>query len=346
MSCQDCYNNCTDAIQSDKCVRYTGPAVPELGICTGDPLSSVEKALIDKLLSFADASGVTVPSLTPSCDLLKTFLTQDKSLSALLDGYGKAICSLLSTVAGLSTQQSTPTAFDTGCLTGLSAAPTKDQILQVLLNKACALDTRVGAIEADYVKASGLSTLVTQIITQQSAPSAGPSTQYNQRLVPFFVYEYYGSLSNFDSTGKGLISAGFDKVYLCNGLNGTPDKRGRVAVGAVQNVPGATLDPAIDARVSFGVKQTFGQSQVILSEDQIPAHTHGVNDPGHSHSVAVGNDSASGSKFDNFAKNNGNDHSLPSTVSTTGITLASTGGGAAHTNVQPSIGALFVIYLP
>ena len=48
-------------------------------------------------------------------------------------------------------------------------------------------------------------------------------------MVPYTVVEYYGPLTYFDNTGAG--QGDWDRIFLCNGLNGTPDKRGRVAVG-------------------------------------------------------------------------------------------------------------------
>lgn len=44
MSCQNCYNGCTDII-SDKCTKYTGNNVPELGIENGDSLFSVQQSI-------------------------------------------------------------------------------------------------------------------------------------------------------------------------------------------------------------------------------------------------------------------------------------------------------------
>lgn len=86
---------------------------------------------------------------------------------------------------------------------------------------------------------------------------------------------------------------------LCNGSNGTPDLRDRFIVGA-----GTTYAPAA----------TGGSASVTLDATQLPvhnhaqqgtvttnvdgAHSHSINDPGHSHSTTypyVGNYSGSGS---------------------------------------------------
>ena len=49
MSCQNCYNGCADII-SDKCTKYTGNNVPELGIENGDSLFSVQQSIFSFLL--------------------------------------------------------------------------------------------------------------------------------------------------------------------------------------------------------------------------------------------------------------------------------------------------------
>ena len=71
-----------------------------------------------------------------------------------------------------------------------------------------------------------------------------------------------------------------ENIYLCNGLNGTPDKRGRVPVGAIQLVPGGTPDPAVNPasdplfNYDYAVGNIYGANSITLSSTQIPAHTH------------------------------------------------------------------------
>ena len=57
MSCQNCYNGCTDII-SDKCTKYTGNNVPELGIENGDSLFSVQQSIFSFLLSVIDGTSI------------------------------------------------------------------------------------------------------------------------------------------------------------------------------------------------------------------------------------------------------------------------------------------------
>ena len=56
-NCNNCFNGCTEIV-SDRCVKYTGIAIPSLGIQTGDTLSFVEQALSTFLLSALNGTGI------------------------------------------------------------------------------------------------------------------------------------------------------------------------------------------------------------------------------------------------------------------------------------------------
>ncbi len=178
----------------------------------------------------------------------------------------------------------------------------------------------------------------------------GGSTDYNLRMIPYAPIPYIGSLSNFDNTGKGIAAAGFDKIYLMNGLNSTQDWRGRSPIGAIQNVPGGTLDPAVDptlpanAGTNYVLNQKVGASSVTLTVPQMPAHTHTVLDPGHKHKITgyVGGGTA------NFSAGSGNFwyHNPDTETAVTNIAIGNAGGGLSHTNLQPSIATYFIVYIP
>lgn len=346
MACIDCLNNCPEII-SDKCVEYTGPDVPLLGICSGTSISTVENIIITKLLIALDATGIYPKDLDlTTCASFKTALgTKEPHLANLIQTLIDNQCTLK---ALIDAQNTTPTVFDIKCLTGLSATPTKDEILQAAITTLCAVKASVDLIPSTYVKIIDLEGLVTDIIEGSNGVPA-----YKDRMVPKVAYEYYGELSNFDNTGKGISTLGFDRVYLCNGLNGTPDKRGRTTVGAVRNVPGGTLDSdvnpmlATNPNTNYAVSDKFGKNYVQLSVTELPPHSHGVTDPGHEHNlpsdIQYNGTSAGGES--------GTDEKAPpkngkTTSAKTNITIASTGGGQPHENRQPSIAALYIMYIP
>jgi microcystin-dependent protein len=360
MSCQDCFNGCGE-IFSDNCIKYTERDVPLLGLKTGDPLNKFEAAVVDKLEEFAEGQGIDLSTLDLTCPYMEELFDccKDKNLINILQVLIQSNCTLKGMIELIEEKVGQSYSFNTACLEGLPQNPTAGDVLQAAIVKLCTLSTQYTTISSDYVKASDLNTLIAQYLTSTS----GIATQQNTKMIPHVAYEYYGPLSNFDSSGRGISSVGFDKVYFCNGNNGTPDKRGRVAVGAIQGVPGGALDSEVDptiaanAGTNYSLGQKFGKSFVTLNVTQIPSHQHLLNDPGHKHSTA---------KFYGRNINYGNENSTKvlqegqgnnsvliqpatdnnSTTSTTGITIQAAGGGLSHENRQPSIAANFIMYLP
>jgi len=343
--CVDCFRNC-DLIPSDRCVEYTGPDVACLGICTGDTLYEVEAAIAEKLCAAIDGTGIDLSDVNITCTFLTNILGNNSpTLVGLMNMLVEASCTLKELIDAINITIGATYVFDTACLTG--TLTTRDDIIQAVITKLCAVDVRVAAIEADYVKNSDLCTLVQACLV---GGGGTPSTQYNLRMVPNCPIPYIGPLSNFDNTGAGLSAFNFDKVYLMNGLNGTQDWRGRSPIGAINNVPGGTLDAAVDpslpanAGLNYSLNTKVGASSVTLSVNQMPAHTHGVNDPGHKHSSAfVQQSRPCGSACTPVIEPGSG---INTTTAITGITLQSAGGNQPHTNLQPSIACYYIVYIP
>jgi len=233
-------------------------------------------------------------------------------------------------------------------------------IVQAVINKLCTTVADLDALELDvntnYVKLADLDALIAAYI---ASSSGGVSNQQYLKMVPYVAYEYYGPLSNFDGSGIGIPDNGFYKVYLCNGLNGTPDKRGRVAVGAIQNVPGGPLDAAVNpanvGNPNYALYNTSGANTVTLITSQLPAHSHAaitnttasISPNPHSHTVAgVIGSGGSGNSARRGDPATLTTSSVDLTVSVnTSVTIESTGSGAAHPNIQPVIAAYYIMYI-
>jgi microcystin-dependent protein len=350
MSCQGCFNGC-GTITPDTCVRYTGDSIPLLGINNGDPVSKVEEAIIDKVVEFAEGNGIALADIDLKCPFIEDLFgcCQDKTLKNLIQVLIDANCTLKELVDTLSATVNSVYSFNVVCLTGLPVNPTRDDILQALLNKVCEMDSTLTTIANDYVKASQLNSLIASYLSSVS----GGTVQQSTKMVPYVAYEYYGPLSNFDSGGVGIASAGYQKVYICNGSNGTPDRRGRVAVGAVQGVPGGALDSAVDPTnpanpsTNYVLNQKWGSSYITLTTGQMPSHSHTVTDAGHSHTITGSNETSFTSGGAVAAvQMDGAEAAGSTNTATTGITIASAGSSQAHDNRQPSIGAYFIMYIP
>jgi len=354
MSCSNCFNGCAEIV-SDQCVRYTGIDVPVLGIQTGDSLSYVEQALIEFLTSTLDGTGIKL-TINPEiiCEIINKNLTacQELSLPSVIDALIKAVCELDTRLtASEENFQALESAYTVGCLPDVSGTAGTHAILQATINSLCDLETAVGALTLDvdtnYVKLADLNSLIAAYLA-----SVGTTTKFYNRMVPYTVVEFYGDPSGkFDVSGAGL--GDWEKIYLCNGNNGTPDKRGRVGVGATTGMGGGTLNPAVDPAVagnpSYALLGTAGSNTVTLSPSQIPSHTHSasVNDPGHTHTYndVSGTLYARGTTGSDFLKFS---EITNTSNSTTGISVAigNTGGGLGHPNYQPGLGCYYIMYIP
>ena len=371
MSCESCYNGCVQTV-SDECVRYTGINYEALGVETGDNLVSVEQAIMNALVPLLTGTGDAI-GLSISCPIVDLYLpAHTPNTQELFTATVSAICSLQAqvfTINDILTILNADYAID--CLTGVTTSSDTHAIVQAIINKLCLTVSDLAALTLDvdtnYVKLADLDALIAAYLASHSS---GGSNQQYLKMVPYVAYEYYGSLTNFDGTGAGLNSAGFYKVYLCNGLNGTPDRRGRVAVGAIQNVPpigvglDAAVNPANPGNPNYAIFNTAGANTVTLITSQLPAHSHSavgtttvtLNDPGHFH--YVGNTPEGWDSSGSIGIVNRTPKNVQTTTSTTGITVTSntannvsigvsdTGSGAAHSNIQPVIAAYYIMYIP
>jgi microcystin-dependent protein len=378
MSCNNCYNGCVETT-SDKCVRYTGNNIEELSIENGDSLFVVEQALIDAVVSFLDGTGIDI-TIDPAayCALVVDFLPTCKPICSpptvveLFEALVKAACSLQTQVTAIDATLTTLNAdYTIDCLDGVTASSDTHAIVQATINKVCELGVDLAALALDvdtnYVKISDVDTYIAAYLA-----GIAPNTNNYTKMVPYIAYEYYGSLTGFNSSGVG--SGVWTKVYLCNGLNGTPDKRGRVAVGAIVNMGTNTLNAAVDPVIdpiynpNYTVNQILGSNSVTLLSTQIPVHTHvaTVTDD-HFHyqytsAVSTTDIAVSSSSQVARALNlspssnleyNMNASPFPSTLGKSGgtqgtisVSNANAGSGAAHDNKQPVIAAYYIMYIP
>jgi microcystin-dependent protein len=125
-----------------------------------------------------------------------------------------------------------------------------------------------------------------------------------------------------------------------------PDKAGRVS--AMKEVSSARLTPAFFGASSTSLGATGGAESHALTIAEIPAHSHAnaLVDPGHAHLTDRANGQSPSIGTNAFGSNNlVNLNNGPTSSSTTGITIsnATTGGGGAHTVVQPTIVCNYII---
>jgi microcystin-dependent protein len=357
---------------SDECVRYTGINYAALGVETGDNLVSVEQAIMNALVPLLTGTGDAITlSAGDVCALVTGYLTAGLTHTSKewITALSKGECNLQAQIVAINNTLAILNAdYSIGCLTGVTASSDTHDVLQAVITKLCTTVANLAALTLDvdtnYVKLADLDALIAAYLASQGG---GGSNQQYLKMVPYVAYEYYGSLNNFDGTGAGLNSAGFYKVYLCNGLNGTPDKRGRVTVGAIANVPpvgvglDAAVNPANPGNPNYAVFNTAGVNTIVLTPSQMPSHSHAalatstavVSPNPHSHNYNTQNTTGTASGLSGGAHplNNNPTSSNTSSVSLsvsvdTSVTVSNTGDNAAHSNIQPVIAAYYIMYIP
>lgn len=123
----------------------------------------------------------------------------------------------------------------------------------------------------------------------------------------------------------------------CNGMYGTasagmfrvPNMSGRVAIGSGHDGT-ATRNPG----------ETPGAATHTLSTAEMPVHSHGVNDPGHGHTMtiwyATGPGFGATSLAGASASVTGGFPGQEINGAGTGISINNAGSSGAHNNMQPS----------
>lgn len=362
MACSNCFNGCSE-ITSDQCVRYTGIDVPMLGIKNGDSLSFVEQSLIEFLTSALDGTGIHMPiNSTIICDIVKDFLPTcgELSLVDFTTALIKSVCSVKVQLDALAVDVAAIEApYTTGCLTVASGDSVTHQVVQAIITKLCTVEADLNALainlDTNYVKLADLCSLVIGCI--ENSDPGGASKLYN-KMVPYTVVEYYGSITNFDSTGAGI--GDWEKIYLCNGNHSTPDKRGRVGVGAIKNVGGGPLSATVNPTAStfnldYALYDINGTNSVTLTEGQMPSHNHlgsgvitTISPNPHNHSLVRTYDvTNTGVAAIEDGPNQGSVNTGDVTLTATSVlTIASAGGNVAHSNVQPVLACYYIMYIP
>ena len=146
MDCNNCFNGCAETT-SDKCIKYTGLAIPALGINNGDTLSSVELAITTYLVNAMNGSGI-YPNVNQSiiCNVISKYLAEcagcdGLSLNELLTAIIKGVCDLQiqinvinATIAALEEP------YNVDCLDGVVSDSGTHDILQATIDKLCDLN--------------------------------------------------------------------------------------------------------------------------------------------------------------------------------------------------------------
>lgn len=180
--------------------------------------------------------------------------------------------------------------------------------------------------------------------------TSGASERANADCEDLFLH-LWGVDSNLAvSGGRGGSAAG---DWAANKTIALPDFRERVAAGLAtmgNSDAGLVADGLMDSGTSSTLGATAGVDDVTLTESHIPSHTHtftGTPLGTHTHTFPTYNtqfDTANTIKAGSGVAN-GTATSSAVSAGTPAGTNSNTGGGQAHTNMQPTIFELVIIKL-
>ena len=374
MSCQNCYNGCTETI-SDQCVRYTGINVPELGISTGDPLSLIEQSLTTFLVSTLDGSGIKIDiSSINVCTIVQQYLPTcgEMSIADISKALIQAACDIQEQVDGIAATLTALNAnYTIGCLTGVADCSGTHAIVQATITKLCSVDASltfvIGQLSS-YALKSEICTLVEECTSGTSV-----AVKAQSKMLPYGVIPYYGPVTGYPTVSDGFGSSGagygyWENVYLCNGGNpGVPDLRGRVAVGATDMATATwptsgQTQPGVNDNPTYGYKDPAtgiqGSNFTTLTLAQIPAHNHAgstastiISPSSHNHTFSVQNVSygSAGNNVQGTSSGTPGGTKTTSDVTisgTTTLTIIPQGQNEKHSNIQPGLAVYYLIYIP
>lgn len=130
-------------------------------------------------------------------------------------------------------------------------------------------------------------------------------------------------------------SATYPQLATILGSTTLPDHRGRARFALDQGA--GRISSAATGFSGSSVGSGGGAQAVTLATSQIPAHTHGVTDAGHSHPLVAS--APGGVNQLTVTAGSGVNVAVPQTTSlaVTGITIDNAGGGGDHTNLPPAL---------
>lgn len=124
---------------------------------------------------------------------------------------------------------------------------------------------------------------------------------------------------------------------LCDGVEQT------LADGSKVTPPNLKDKFVVGAGGIYALGANGGAASHVLTVAEMPMHSHGVNDPGHAHSITADNDTDTPWPYG--ATGNNSDGTVNTNPATTGISLQNAGGGQAHNNLPPYYALAYIMKL-
>jgi microcystin-dependent protein len=186
----------------------------------------------------------------------------------------------------------------------------------------------------------------------------------NQLIPPGTIVAYYPRNGNLSANP---VPSGW---VICDGNNGTPDLRGRFlrmysdSMGGFNGWGGKYLDGnsirvAYDRSIAGNARGDHatwmlnhrlgdqgGTDHQQMNVNEMPSHSHGVNDPGHDHRVRMnvgGGGGGGDQQIEDWWNRWWNGTHLYTHKNTTGISIQNSGNGWGHNNQPPYFVVVFIM---
>lgn len=165
------------------------------------------------------------------------------------------------------------------------------------------------------------------------------------------IIEWFGDIAaNFDNTGKGLAGKPKQGWQICNGLLGTPDKRGYIPRGAtdVPSQGAAAVDPALG---TAAVNTFSGGIEKTIAQNNLPDYILPIYQDSHSHTTwTTSRNNEGGNRWGYIPGNAGDNGSNGGYNSTSGYSsinlIVYSGGGNVPLDIMPPThAAVFIMKL-
>ena len=193
--------------------------------------------------------------------------------------------------------------------------------------------------QLNQIKVSVISAIVTAVVLALLAAAWQLVTDGG--LVSALGGATKSDLDSVSPVPRGAVVA-FDLPDGCpEGWSDFADGQSRMIIGATVKGDRSSGD---DRLSKYKFRQTGGKERHTLRVDEMPKHSHDVNDPGHGHRVAGGfsakdkDNERGGGELTNGSLALGDHHSR---ISLSRLSIKPKGEGKAHPNMPPHIALYF-----
>lgn len=264
----------------DTKVKYTGPAYPQFGICTGDLLSEIELAILTQIEFFAEGKGITITDIDlTTCDCFQKKVgccgaTACQTLICILQAYLECMCEMYADVQDLKIKVAAmyDGPYATGCLTSVTPSSKLPAIIQAIVVEFCALKTIVTNLQTQInnLLSGGFATMIgdfmkAAILTCNGTRKTGSGSSFKVNIGGFppigtVSMIAASGLGQFGSDGKGLPDTDACGWALADGRNGTINMSGRFPLGTDTAHPQGTTGGGTSVTLSGGNVPSMGFS--------------------------------------------------------------------------------------